>query len=337
MKKIIVLVLAVSVFVITACATPPAENPNVGPKITVKIPELFSFDPDVNDGKETVPITVTHVPKVQIKEWSIVVDRQQAGQRQARPEVDQAGLGDAQRAANRAEADMNQRQSGEGEPVQRPAREGGRANQGPFYELKGEGTPPKDWVWDGSSSREPREGRPRARVQSATDYDFTITVTDTFDNTTTEKATISVGILVYKDAEGNYRMQVSNIVFPGGSSDLNAVSEQEQRANRRVLRQIGSALNRFAGYSITVEGHSNPIHEPGTPERAAEETADQALSLQRAESVMNYLAAAEENAVDASRMNAIGKSCTQPVIEVGSSDYDEESYRNRRVEFILVK
>ena len=133
-------------------------------------------------------------------------------------------------------------------------------------------------------------------------------------------------------------MQVNNIVFPGGSADLSAVSEADQAANRRVLGQVGRALNRYGGYSITIEGHSNPINAPGTPERAAEESADQALSLQRAQAVLDFLATDNgNNNVNRDSMTAIGKSCSQPVVEVGSDDYDEESSRNRRVEFILNK
>jgi outer membrane protein OmpA-like peptidoglycan-associated protein len=163
---------------------------------------------------------------------------------------------------------------------------------------------------------------------------FTLTVTDDFGNTSTEEGIINVDVLVKKDGN-NYKMVVPSIVFPPSSADLTRVAEDEMSTNRRVLSLVGRALNKYETYQVTVEGHSNPLTPPNTPQRTAEERDDQVLSERRAQAVMNYLATDNgNNNVNRTRLKAVGMSCRQPV-----ADYDDEdeNWKNRRVEFILAR
>jgi outer membrane protein OmpA-like peptidoglycan-associated protein len=311
MTKKIFMVFAVSCFLaITACPRPyirpeSVPNPNIGPEVTLAIPELFSPDPDVVDDELIIGISINH--PAPIKEWQIQIQPNR-GQRQASGQRSGQGQG-------------GQRQGGQGGQGQ-----GGR-RRGPFFTQTGEGKPAEEWKWNG-------KGTSGEMVQSATDYMFTLTVTDSFGNTSTAEEIINVDILVKKDGN-NYKMVVPSITFPPSSADLTKVTEDESRTNRRVLSLVGRALNKYAAYQVTVEGHSNPLTPPNTAQRTAEERADQALSEQRARAVMNYLATDNgNNNVARTRLKAVGMSCRQPV-----ADYDdeEESWKNRRVEFILAR
>jgi outer membrane protein OmpA-like peptidoglycan-associated protein len=315
MKKIIVLLFAVSVVVVSACVTPPAVNPEVGPELTVVIPELFSPDPDVVDDKLVVDITVKH--PVKIKEWTVQVNRSFGGQAGQAPAADrpprQAQDGEARQPRERAEGDAPRRS---------------RA----FYEHTGRNNPPAKWLWDGKSSRQSAE-----MVQSATDYRFVLTVTDIFDNSSTYEGIISVDVLVKR--EGNdYRIIVPSIIFPPNAASFSLLSEDDMRSNRRVLRLIAGALNRFPDYKITVEGHANPTTPEGSPQRARDEegTATEIglrpLSQQRAQAVVDYLVNDPDRGVDQSRLTAVGMGGGRTV---AAYDDDDENWKNRRVEFLL--
>jgi flagellar motor protein MotB len=326
MKKLLSVVFVVfCVLAVAACITKPPkyENPNAEPKVTVVIPELFSPDPDVENDVMTIAITVEH--PVPIKDWQIQVQpnrRQggQAGQQQGAGQGGQQGQG-RQGGQGGGNAERQGRQGGQGGDAERPA---GARRRGPFFEQNGTVTPPAEWKWNG-------KGTSGEMVQSATEYLFRLTVNDIFDNTTTQEGIINVDVLVRKEGD-LYKIVVPSIVFPPSSADFTRLAEDEMRGNRRVLGLIGRALNKYPGYKITVEGHSNPLTPPNTPERTAEEKSDQALSEQRARTVVTYLV--DNASIERSRLSATGKSCTQPIADY---DDDEENWKNRRVEFILAK
>jgi len=196
----------------------------------------------------------------------------------------------------------------------------------PFFEQTGTGTPPRSWQWNG-------RGTSGNMAQSVMDYQFVLTVTDIFDNTATAEGILSTDILVWR--EGNhYRIIVplSSIVFPGGSADLSRVSEQDQRSNNRILRLIARALNRFEGYKVIIEGHSNPEYAPGTPTREREETTELIpLSKSRADAVLNWLV--NNGGVARGRLSAVGIGGRRPI--VAFHEDPEEKANNRRIEFIL--
>jgi flagellar motor protein MotB len=316
MKKFLFPILAVllAVFFVTACTTPPV-NPNVAPELTVTIPELFSPDPDIPNDKLSITIAVKH--PAPIKDWQIQV--------QPARRANQAGAtgGARQPAAERPQVAEGQSPQGEGQT-------GERRRRAPFLEQKGEKDPPKTWLWDG-------KGTSGEMVQSATDYQFTLTVNDIFDNAGTFEGIISVDVLVRREGD-NLRMIVPSIVFPPNSANFALLSDEDMRPNRRVLRLISNALNKFADYQITVEGHANPTTPPGTPARATEENGTRTviglvpLSNDRAKAVVDYLVANHE--VNQTRLSTIGIGGERTVSDW---DDDEENWKNRRVEFILKK
>ena len=112
MKKIVFLLLAVSIFVFSCKSTDTGafDNPLKGPEVTLEIPELFLFDPDVVENTIEIGISVTH--PVPIKDWSISIHPNRG------PRQD-----DQQRTRRRI-----------------------------FFELNGRGIVPETWVWNGRGS-----------------------------------------------------------------------------------------------------------------------------------------------------------------------------------------
>jgi outer membrane protein OmpA-like peptidoglycan-associated protein len=209
----------------------------------------------------------------------------------------------------------------------RPVRQSG---EGPlFYEHTfNQDMPDKVvWTWNAKSNAPDRQGE---MVQSATDYRVILTSTDSFGNTATEEGILSIGIIVRRDDSGDLRMVVSNIAFPPDSANLNLVSADQKTANERVLRFVGRALNKYADYTITIEGHTNPTTAPNTQARAAEDK--EPLSGQRAQAVLDWLVT--NSSVDSGRMKAVGMGGT---VNVAPWDDPNQNERNRRVEFILHK
>jgi outer membrane protein OmpA-like peptidoglycan-associated protein len=314
MKKILFPTLAVllAVFFVSACkSAPPPENPNVSPELTVSIPELFSPDPDAADYKFPITIAVKH--PVPIKDWQIQV--------QPARRANQAAAGTRQPAAT---------EGGQRQQAADGTQTGERRRRAPFLEQTGTGTPPKTWSFDG-------KGTSGEMVQSATDYQFALSVNDIFDNTATYEGIISVDVLVRREGD-ILRIIVPSIVFPPNSANFALLSPEDARANQRVLRLIANALNKFDGYQIAVEGHANPTTAPGTAERTTEETGNRTviglrpLSEDRAKAVVDYLVT--NNNIARARLSATGMGGTRTVAEW---DDDDENWKNRRVEFILKK
>ncbi|MCL2185527.1 MAG: OmpA family protein [Treponema sp.] len=296
--------------IFAACvSTKPQENPNAGPGLSVVIPEIFSPSPDIENDKMTIAININH--PVDIKDWNIVIQpvRQGSAQRQT------AAAGEPAAPRQTAAA-----QTGE------QAAQGERRQRAPFFEQSGTGNPPAQWQWDGKSTRPSGE-----MVQSATDYRFVLTVNDIFDNNAEFEGVISVDVLVRREGD-NLRIIVPSIIFPGDSSDLTRVSEDEQRSNRRVLRSIANALTKYPDYRITIEGHANPLSAAGTPEWTRQETTLRPLSEARARAVGEYLIT--NHNIVRTRFSYTGMGTSKPVADFND---DEEQWKNRRVEFILVK
>jgi flagellar motor protein MotB len=291
-------------FSVGACVT---VNPETQPQISVHMAgEVFSLDPDHPDADQPVANIVVKHP-VKIKDWVIQVQPIRA--------AGQGGQAQQQRPAGQEGEAQQQRQS-----------------RGPFYELTGKGHPPKEWKWNGKSTRPPRqEGGAVEMVQSATEYQMILTVNDIFDNSATYEGVINVDVLVRREGD-SYRIIVPSIVFPPNSSNFALLSEQDMRANARVLRLIGNALNKFPAYEVEVEGHSNPTTPLG-PQRDAEETQElKPISDARAKAVVDYLV--ENQKVDRHRLHSSGIGGERTIAAYDDTD---ENWRNRRVEFILHK
>ena len=324
MKKVLAFMIVASL-VLAACTGTPAprpskhpgdlKDPGFGPNVELAIPSEFNPDPDKNEDPLVIALEVKHV--VPIKEWALRISpiRQARAEGQTlTPEQEAERARQSEERAARRQAQAEQ----EGQPQ-------GQSRRRVFYELTGTGELPKELRWNG-------KGNNGEMMQSATDYRIVLSVTDVFDLTKEFEGTTSVGVLVKRDDNGDLRIVVPSIVFPPNDSDLSKVAEEsDRRANARILRLIARALNRYADYAITIEGHSNPTTAPNTTARTNEETRElKPLSQKRAEAVLDYLVA--NDGVDRSRLKAVGVGGERTVAAYNDT---EENWKNRRVEFLL--
>jgi outer membrane protein OmpA-like peptidoglycan-associated protein len=188
-----------------------------------------------------------------------------------------------------------------------------------FYRIEGRGSPSERIVWDGRSNR-------GELVQAATDYSYTFRAADTLGNASAIDGVISIDVLVIRDGD-MLKIQVPSITFRANAADFNGLPQDRSDTNTRVLRRIAEILNKFRDYRITVEGHANPVL--GT---AVEETNElQPLSLARAQAVVEQLV---NYGVNRSRLSSLGRGGTRTVVSPRDQD---NSWKNRRVEFILIK
>ena len=190
-------------------------------------------------------------------------------------------------------------------------------------------------TWDGWSNVGKSE-----RVQSATDYKYEFTVTDSIGLTSVVEGVIPVDVLVIRDGEF-LKIQIPSIVFRSDAADFGVVGEKlsdgtviskgitkEQKANNeKVLKRIAEILNKFKEYNIVIEGHANNIS--GTLEEGEK---DIPLSEKRAEFVKTRLV---KYGINASRLETVGRGGTQPIVVPGNDP--STAWKNRRVEFILQK
>jgi len=199
-----------------------------------------------------------------------------------------------------------------------------------FSEWRGEGMPPQSFTWDGLSNT-------GELVQSATDYQFILNVTDNNGSSATHRGVIRVDVLVIREAGGVLRVIVPSIVFAANIGNLSGLNSDVMAVNDFILRRIAEVLNRYPTYQVKVEGHANPTTPPGTQARATEENGTRTiiglkpLSEERAKTVINYLV---NYGVDRSRLVPVGMGGERPVVA-----YTDRVnwWKNRRVEFILVK
>ncbi len=202
-----------------------------------------------------------------------------------------------------------------------------------FWSVSGKSTITERLIWDG-------RGNNGELVQSAMDYPYVFTVTDTLGMTNTIEGKISVDVLVIRVGDV-LKMAVPSIIFRSDAADF--MSENEVKGgltdaqianNQRVLKRIADILNKFKNYTVTIEGHANNIS--GTEDEETKDTtmygkALEPLSQERAEFVKSYL---KKNGVDGERLNAVGRGGRQPVVSRNDKD---NWWKNRRVEFILNK
>jgi flagellar hook assembly protein FlgD len=202
-----------------------------------------------------------------------------------------------------------------------------------FWKTEGKSAITERIVWDG-------RGNNGELVQSAMDYPYTFSASDSLGMSSTVSGIIPVDVLVIRVGDV-LKMQVPAIIFRSNNADFAGKDVDPQRGlernvidnNIRVLKRIAEILNKFKDYQVRIEGHANS--ETGTE---AEETSTAngniplvPLSLARAETVKKLLT---EYGVDSRRLSTIGMGGRQPVVPLSDR---ENWWKNRRVEFILVK
>lgn len=210
-----------------------------------------------------------------------------------------------------------------------------------FWTTKGTSSITEQITWSGLSNIQKDKDGKAERVQSATDYPYTFTVTDILGMSSTVTGVIPIDILVIRD--GNLlKMAVPSIIFRSDNADFktkdevpNGIDPEIAKNNERVLKRVAEVLNKFREYKVTIVGHANRVTD-----NEREETEDNPaqwgpalipLSQKRAEFVRTYL---KKKGVSLGRLTAEGKGGTQLIVDYLDKD---NNWKNRRVEFILQK
>ena len=207
-----------------------------------------------------------------------------------------------------------------------------------FWKTEGKSQITERIIWDGLSNIQKDAKGNAERVQSAMDYKYAFTVTDNLGMTNRIEGIIPVDVLVIR--EGNVlKMAVPSIIFESDESNFqnaNAKLSAEQAAkNVEILNRIADILKKFSDYKITIQGHANRVSD-----NLDEETIDNPrewgralgpLSKERADAIKAYLI---KKGVSASSITTEGMGGTKPVVNPKDGD---NNWKNRRVEFILVK
>lgn len=144
--------------------------------------------------------------------------------------------------------------------------------------------------------------------------------------TSVVKGYIPVDVLIIRDGD-KLKIAVPSIIFRENEADFIGLSTEVVDKNTQMLRRIAEILNKFRDYKIQVEGHANNV----TGTQKEEDTELIPLSQRRAVAVKDFLVA---NGVDEARLSTIGMGGTRPVAQRTDR---ENWWKNRRVEFILIK
>ena len=191
-----------------------------------------------------------------------------------------------------------------------------------FTSYKGRGTPSPRIIWDGISDS-------GELVQSAEDYTLIFSVQDDLGNSTTRSSVIPVDVLVIR--EGNrLKIIISSIIFAPDTADFENVEEVVK--NLKTVERLAEIFKKYSDYRILIEGHAVMVYWDD-PARGRKEQTEELIPLSKARAESVKLALVRLG-VEANRITTEGIGGAKPIVPF--SDL-ENRWKNRRVEFILVK
>lgn len=194
----------------------------------------------------------------------------------------------------------------------------------PVYSRKGRGAPPETILWDGYSD----DGD---LVFSASDYDLRVSIEDKLGNIQEEQASFMTDIFVQNE-EGQLKIRIPGIVFSPGKADFTNLSELEKQKNREIISRLSEILEKFPDYRILIEGHGNLLNWSSQELSRKEQTELLIpLSRARAEAIRDSLI---EKGIREERLDVVGRGGDSPLVPFAD---EENRWKNRRVEFILLK
>ncbi len=180
------------------------------------------------------------------------------------------------------------------------------------------------FIWDGLSDS-------GELVQSASDYLLLLTARDSVGNTVISKTTLPIDILVMKDGN-KLRISISSIYFTPNTPDFTSVEPELLKKNLQTIDRLSEILKKYSGYKINIEGNAVRVFWDDKKKWLEEEkTKLLPLSVKRAEVIRDALIS---KGIKAERITTLGQGGYNPVVP--HSDL-ENRWKNRRVEFILIK
>ncbi len=188
----------------------------------------------------------------------------------------------------------------------------------------GLGIPPEKTEWSGLSYT-------GDLLFSASDYRIVTRVEDFLGNETITTKDFVTDILVEKE-NGKYKIKINNIIFPPNSANTSLLSNEEQIANKAIIKKIAAKLQKFNEYNIRIEGHGN-IDAWNNKVLAEKEQNEVLIPLTRKRALVIKEALVAEG-IDEERISVLGLGGSSPIIPFSDK---QNRWENRRVEFILLK
>ncbi len=193
-----------------------------------------------------------------------------------------------------------------------------------FISWSGHGPPPPQIIWNGYSAFNELSA-------SASNYSVHAEMEDSLGNIFTENREFTTDILVKKEGD-KYRILIPNIVFPPNSADFSLLPEEVLAQNTEIIKKIAAKLEKYPEYQIRIEGHGN-LDWWHTEELARQEQEDVLIPLTEARAGTIKTALIEQN-IEEERISILGLGGSEPIIPFSDK---ENRWKNRRVEFILLK
>lgn len=189
----------------------------------------------------------------------------------------------------------------------------------PFTVFSGSTLPKEPIYWDGLDL----DGN---LVEAAQEYSYELTVQDALGNKSRVFGTIPIDVFVIRDGD-RMKIRISSIVFEPNTAKMQTTDMVSSNRNAAVLDRIAVVLAKFPSYRIRIEGHA--VNISGTEREERNEL--EPLSLARAQTVSDALV---ERGVPRTSLESKGLGGREPLVPHGDT---QNRWRNRRVEFILVK
>ena len=189
----------------------------------------------------------------------------------------------------------------------------------PFTVFAGSTLPVEPIYWDGRDL----DGN---LVEAAQEYSYELSVRDVLGNSTRSAGIIPIDVFVLRDGD-RLKIRISSIVFAPNTAEMLTADLGSSNKNNSILDRIAIVLAKFPLYRVRVEGHAVNISGTEREERFELEP----LSLARAQAVSDALV---ERGVPRKRLESRGLGGREPLVPHGDL---QNRWRNRRVEFILVR
>lgn len=178
--------------------------------------------------------------------------------------------------------------------------------------LSGKGNPPSHYLWDGRNQT--------GELVPQGNYTFTLDVSDDNDMNGSARPAQTYAKWVPKRVPYQYTFEVSgDLLFDSGKDEL------LQRGYDTVQKAAAAIHRRYPDSVIIIAGHTDD-QKLG---KGAKFKDNQALSLARAQAVMNYLV---RSGMDPSKLSVVGYGDTKPI---ASNATLEGRAKNRRVELVV--
>ncbi len=192
-----------------------------------------------------------------------------------------------------------------------------------FATFSGKGAPSEKIIWNGVAD----DGE---LVESAEDYPLVFTIKDTLGNTASFRKVVPVDILVILDGD-KLKVRIASITFSANTADYVNVESEKADKNSKTIKRLAEIFKKFSRYKITIQGHANLVNYDN-PAKAKIEQEQELLPLSkaRADAIKSALVA---EGVDPKRISTIGIGASEPLVPFN----DPDKWKNRRVEFILVR